>query len=74
MKLQFQAPSPGAPHQLPPWCALLAPKPPARFQPRLKASPLLHANYNQTYPAFTLFTFNTYSRGLSHNRNSIEFA
>jgi hypothetical protein len=74
MKPQFQTPSLGAPRQLPPWRALLAPQPSARFQPRLKASPLLHANYSQTNPAITLFTFSTCSRSLSHNRNSIEFA
>jgi hypothetical protein len=74
MKLQFQAPSLGAPHHLPALCALLTPKQAARFQPRLKVSPLPHANYNQTNPAFAFFSSSTCFRTLSHNPNTIEFA
>jgi hypothetical protein len=54
MKLQFQTPSLGAPRHLPPWCALVASKPPVRFQPRLKILPRPHKNYNQTNPAGAL--------------------
>src|SRR6202022_4133148 len=39
MKLQFHSPSLGAPHPLPAWCALLAPKPATCFQARLELSP-----------------------------------
>src|ERR1700730_661128 len=71
---QFQAPSLGAPHHLPALCALLTHKQAARFQPRLKVSPLPHANYNQTNPAFAFFSSSTCFRTLSHNPNTIEFA
>src|ERR1700730_8143625 len=55
-------------------CALLTPKQAARFQPRLKVSPLPHPNYNQTNPAFAFFSSSTCFRTLSHNPNTIEFA
>src|ERR1700730_890942 len=62
-----------SPH-LPPWCALLAPKPATRFQPRLKLSPRPHANYNQTNPASPLLSSTTSSRIVSHHPNTIQFA
>jgi hypothetical protein len=74
MKLRFQARSLGAPHLLPPGCALLAPKPPAHFQTRLKVLPQPHPNYNQTNPACALLTSSSSSRSLFHSPNTIEFA
>src|ERR1700724_1403493 len=68
---QFPPPCLGASPRLPPWCALLAPKPATRFQPRLKLSPRPHANYNQTNPASPLLSSTTSSRILSHHPNTI---
>src|SRR6266699_3592390 len=48
------SPLPGASHHLPPWCALLAPKPVPHFKPRLELSPQPHANYHHTNPACPL--------------------
>jgi hypothetical protein len=72
MKLQFQAPVFGAPHHLSPWCALLASTPPAPFQPRLKISRQLHANYDPTNPASASIRSSTYSGTLSLNPKTIE--
>ena len=73
MKLLFQAPSLGAPHHLPTWCALLAPKQAVRFQSPLKVLLLPPANYNPINPTYALVTSNTSSRSLSNNSNTIEF-
>ena len=74
MKLPFQAPSHGAPHHRPSWCAQRAPKPPVRFQSRLKISLLPQANYNRTHPAFVFTNSTICSRSLSPKPNAIEFA
>ena len=51
----FRSPLSGVSNHLPPWCALLAPKPAPHFQPRLQLLPRPHTNYNQTNPASPLF-------------------
>jgi hypothetical protein len=71
MKLQFRSLSFGDSHHLPAWCALLAPKPANRLQPRLELS---HANYNQTNPACALVSSTTHSQSFSHHPATIEFA
>jgi hypothetical protein len=72
MKLQFQPPALGAQRRLPPWCAFLGPKPPARFLYRLKISPQPHANYNQTNPASASVNSSTCSGSPSPNPKTIE--
>jgi hypothetical protein len=59
MNLQLPSPSLGASHHLPPWCALLSPKPATRFQPRLKLSPQPHTNYHHTNPDCPLLKFHS---------------
>ena len=71
---KFRSPSLGAAHHLPPWCALLAPKPATRFQPRLKLSTRPHANYHHTNPACPLLRSTISSRSLCHHSNTIQFA
>jgi hypothetical protein len=70
----FRSPLSGASDHLPPGCALLAPKPATRFQPRLKRSPHPHTNYHPTNPACALLNSTPSSRSLSHQPNTIQFA
>jgi len=71
MNLQLPSPSLGASHHLPPWCALLAPKPANHFQPRLELSPQPHTNHNRTNPACALANSTTYFPSPSPNPNPI---
>src|ERR1019366_1106901 len=74
MKLPFQPPALGGPRHLLVWYALLAPKQPVPLQPRLELSLQPHTNYNRTNPACAMVSSATYSRSLSHNPHTIEFA
>src|SRR6266699_2531065 len=70
---QFRSPSPDAPHHLPPWCALLAPKQPFPLLSPLKVLLLPPANYNQTNPTFAFPRRSNGSRSSSSNPNPIQF-
>ena len=74
MKLQLRSRSLAGPHHLQPWCALVAPCQPVRFQSRLELLLQPHTNYNRTNPACPLVSSATYSQSLSHNPNTIQFA
>jgi hypothetical protein len=71
---QFRSRSLGASHHLPPWCALLAPKPAPHFQLRLKLSP--NPTQTATTPILSSLVLNSSpsSRRLSHHPNTIQFA
>jgi hypothetical protein len=61
-------------NDLPPSCALLAPKPVPHFKPRLELSPQPHANNHHTNPACPLLNSTPSSHSLSHHPNTIQFA
>jgi hypothetical protein len=67
---KFRSPLLGASDHLPPWCALLTPKPAPHFQPHLKLSPQPHP---QTNPLCPLVHFSPSSRSLSHLPKTIQY-
>ena len=72
MKQPFPALSLGAPHHPQACCALLAPKPAVRSQPRPKIPFPPHANSHPTNPRLALAGSSTCSPSFSPNPNTIE--
>jgi hypothetical protein len=74
MKLQFQPPSLGAPRHLLALCALLAPKQPVPFQPRLQLSLLCLQTTKKSILRSLFLAPVLVPEAFSHNPNTIEFA